>query len=55
MNQLKDKNSGTYAGLELHGVDDALEKRQVATGADAPELLHGMTVADNSDMALAED
>ena len=37
MKKLRDKNAGTYRGLELHDVDDALERQQMSMGAALQE------------------
>ena len=38
MKKLKDKNAGTYKGLELNDVESALERRQISTGEALAEV-----------------
>ena len=56
MKKLKDKNAGTYKGLELNDVESALERRQFNTGAALAEVqAEGKQGDDAPLVALAED
>jgi len=55
MKKLKDRNAGTYKGLELHDVEDALEKRQLSAGTALAEACELESVDDGPVVALAED
>lgn len=54
MKKLKDKNAGTYKGLELHDVEDAVEKRQANLGEALAEDSQLIQIANNDISAPVE-